>query len=214
MNNMEKQQAESIKKNLDFLWNCTRDANGYFHILQQFMENKGKYSAQMGISTAFYHFTFNAYALATFSEISRIYDKNSNTNFFMLIEKCNNNLGLLLKIRVENLKHNKENKKIDQEYLEQRFERLTRTIDELNPLFDNLKSQRDKIYAHNDSKSIDSIENVIKKHPISMQDMKQLVNCTTETLDWIYNVMAQRHLEPLPKNINDWKETLSRVKLE
>lgn len=55
MNNMEKQKAESIKKSLDFLWECTREMNAYFQIIQNIIKNKSLNADLISILTAFYN---------------------------------------------------------------------------------------------------------------------------------------------------------------
>lgn len=216
MNNVEKQKALRIKKNLDFLWECTREMNAYFQIIQNIIKNKSSNTNLISISPTFYHYTYNALILATFSEVSRIYDRKSNTNFFKFIENCKENRELLLKMNEENLKEVGGSFDFDitvtSEYIDENLDCIDQRLWEFEITFKHLKTQRDRIYAHNESKSFETIKTIIEKNSNILSDMKALITFTTETLEWLYTVIAQKHCSRLPINIDDLDNTLIVLK--
>ncbi|WP_241004556.1 transposase [Enterococcus faecalis] len=159
------------------------------------------------------HYTYNALIVATFTEVSKIYDRNSKTNYFTFIEYCQKHIDLLLQIRKEKEKNNniEENKKVDREYLEDIFSKLKSDITKLEPAFKNLKTQRDKIYAHNDLRSRDGVEAIIEDNPISLKDMEELISCTTISLQFIYALITLIKRNPLPNNIGNLDATLIKL---
>ena len=164
MEKINKDQENKIMKDIEFLWTCTTEMNAYFTILRQLQKNTHIFQEQMNLSKAFYHYTYNALIVATFTEVSKIYDRNSKTNYFTVIEYCQKHIDLLLQIRKEKEKSDniEENRKVERKYLEE-------------PAFKNLKTQRDKIYAHNDSRSRDGVETIIENNPISLRGPERLV---------------------------------------
>ncbi|XKR52089.1 transposase (plasmid) [Enterococcus faecalis] len=213
MEKINKDQENKIMKDIEFLWTCTTEMNAYFTILRQPQKNTHIFQEQMNLSKAFYHYTYNALIVATFTEVSKIYDRNSKTNYFTVIEYCQKHIDLLLQIRKEKEKSDniEENRKVDRKYLEDIFSKLKSDITKLEPAFKNLKTQRDKIYAHNDSRSRDGVETIIENNPISLKDMEELLSCATISLQFIYALITLIKRNPLPNNIGDLDATLIKL---
>ncbi|MBO1135534.1 transposase [Enterococcus faecalis] len=211
MEKINKDQENKIMKDIEFLWTCTTEMNAYFTILRQLQKNTYIFQEQMNLSKAFYHYTYNALIVATFTEVSKIYDRNSKTNYFTFIEYCQRYIDLLLQIRKEKNDNIEEDKKVDREYLKDIFTKLKSDITELEPVFKNLKTQRDKIYAHNDSRSRDGVETIIEDNPISLKDMEELISCVTISLQFIYALITLIKRNPLPNNIGDLETTLIKL---
>ncbi|WP_228070356.1 AbiU2 domain-containing protein [Enterococcus faecalis] len=91
------------------------------------------------------------------------------------------------------------------------FSKLKSDITKLEPAFKNLKTQRDKIYAHNDSRSRDGVETIIENNPISLKDMEELISCATISLQFIYALITLIKRNPLPNNIGDLDATLIKL---
>lgn len=233
---MNLEQKKKIMKMIEFLWRSTFDANGYFQIIKQFEDNRIKYSDEMGISSAFYLHTYNALVIATFSEVSRLYDKGGNTNLKILINYCEKHILLIQKIWDENnineekkfyhtfKEDEKEffNKELDANLfpteciklsLETKFKLFRWKYNKLNQVVENLKSQRDKIYSHNDAKTIESMDLYIEKYPISIENMELLIVFSLEYLQFLIAIITNRNRPSQAINIDDWESTLMLVRL-
>ncbi|EOS8040453.1 hypothetical protein DUC50_RS12765, partial [Enterococcus hirae] len=67
---------EKLIKKIDIFMNQARQANCYFSIVKQVAENRTNYYEEMSLSSAFYSYTYNALVVATFMELSKIYDSH------------------------------------------------------------------------------------------------------------------------------------------
>lgn len=87
-------KKEELIKKVDIFMNQARQANCYYSIIKQFEENRNKYNEEMNLSTAFYSCTYNALVVATFMELSKIYDSHrQSSNIQKLIMECKNNIS-------------------------------------------------------------------------------------------------------------------------
>lgn len=190
----------------------------------------------MGISTAFYHFTYNALVIATFSEVSRLFDSGGNTNLEELMLYCEKNICLIQNIRrgisadeekefYHQIKENEKEffiEKIETEFhitesiklnIETKLKLFRWKYNNLNPVIKNLKSQRDKVYSHNDAKSTENIVTYMDEYPISIKDMESLIVFSVEYLLFLIAILTDINKAKQPLNIDDWKNTLALVKL-
>lgn len=70
-------------------------ANCYYEIIKQFSVNAKEYYVEIGYSSAFYTYVYNALIVATFMELSKIYDTHKKSfNIFQLINICKTHLSL------------------------------------------------------------------------------------------------------------------------
>ena len=85
---------EQLIKKIDIFMNQARQANCYFSIIKQFAENKTNYYEEMSLSSAFYSYTYNALVVATFMELSKIYDSHHHSsNIQKLVKECRDNIA-------------------------------------------------------------------------------------------------------------------------
>lgn len=233
---MNIEQKKKIMKMIDFLWRSTFDANGYFQVIKQFEDNRIKYSDEMEVSSAFYLYTYNALVIATFSEVSRLFDKGGNTNLEILMKYCEKHTLLIQQIWDENNFDEEKNlyhtfKDDEKEFfikelgaklfptesiklsLETKFKLFRWKYNKLNQVVENLKSQRDKIYSHNDAKSIESMDKYIKRYPISIENMELLIVFSLEYLQFLIAIITNTNKPSHAINIDDWEGTLMLVQL-
>ena len=207
MTQINQQQEKKLMKQLDFLWENTFEMNSYFHIIKQYLENSSCYRNQIRLSPTFYHYIYNALVVATFSEVSKMYDKNSKTNIFKFLDYCKKNSNLLFLIHKRSGAGNCE---------EDRIKKMLFSFDEnlkkLTPKLNNLKTQRDKVYAHNDSQKMEDIEKLIHKNPVLIKDMEELIKLVTEVLQYIYALLTKIVRNKVVKDISDWENTLLKLK--
>lgn len=82
-------KKEELIEKVDAFMNQTRQANCYFLIIKQFIENRTKYHEEIAVSSAFYSYTYNALVVATFMELSKIYDSHpQSSNIQKLVADC------------------------------------------------------------------------------------------------------------------------------
>lgn len=87
-------EKEQLIKKLDIFMNQARQANCYFLIIKQFLENRSNYPDEMSLSSAFYSFTYNALVVSTFMELAKIYDSHKySTNIQKLFKECKENIS-------------------------------------------------------------------------------------------------------------------------
>lgn len=71
------------------------DANCYHSVIRQYEKNLSENFEEMSLSPAFYHTIYNALIVSTVMELSKIYDRNSDTvNIRTLFTACNENKNL------------------------------------------------------------------------------------------------------------------------
>lgn len=209
MTEINQQQEEKIMNQLKFLWNSVFEMNSYFCIIEQYYENGTNFKEEMQISPAFYHYTYNALIVATFSEVTRMYDSNSKSNLMSFLKYCKDNQDLLLKI------HKRSGSGwVSDEKLNENLCGFITQIEELSSDLKKLKTQRDKIYSHNDSKKQEDLNKIISNNPLFLDDMKRMIKVATNSLTFVQALLTNINKKPYAKNIGDWKETLLRVKLE
>lgn len=93
------------------------------------------------------------------------------------------------------------------------FELFEWKYGKIEPVIQNLLKQRNKIYAHNDKKSIGNIEDVIRKFPINRDDIFRLISFATEFCRFVLALLTGIYHAEKPVNINDWEATLKLVRL-
>lgn len=87
-------EKEQLIKKLDIFMNQARQANCYFLIIKQFMENRSNYPDEMSLSSAFYSFTYNALVVSTFMELAKIYDSHKQSaNLQNFLKECKANIS-------------------------------------------------------------------------------------------------------------------------
>lgn len=207
MENINPQQEKKLINMIDFLWKSTMDLNAYFQLIKQFNKIESEYNTEINMSKAFYSYTYNAWILATFSELTRIYDSNGTTSLIKLMNYCEENTILITQI------HNRSGKKIrDEAHISKMLKGYREEYEKASSLIKSLKVQRDKIYSHNDSKKIEDLHKVIKSNPLQMKDIERLINMVTVYLQYLYSLMTTVIKTPVVKNIDDLEETLKAVR--
>lgn len=93
---------EKLIKKIDIFMNQARQANCYFSIVKQVAENRTNYYEEMSLSSAFYSYTYNALVVATFMELSKIYDSHRySSNIQKLVKECRDNIDYFPKFKLQ-----------------------------------------------------------------------------------------------------------------
>ena len=83
----------------------------------------------------------------------------------------------------------------------------------LNAAIENLKEQRNKIYAHNDINSKFDIDSIEKQFPISMEDMRNLTAYALDLSRIVIALCTGVYKADKPINIGDLRNTLHMVRI-
>ena len=78
---------------------------------------------------------------------------------------------------------------------------------------ENIRKQRNTIYAHNDEERIKDIDSITKKYPISYPDIKELIDFALDCTGLIIGSLTDVCKATQYSNINDWEGTLMLAKL-
>ena len=78
---------------------------------------------------------------------------------------------------------------------------------------ENIRVQRNKIYAHNDEKNILAEEKVWDKNPITYPDIQELIDFALDCTVLILELLTGKLRATSYRNIDDWETTLQLVEL-
>lgn len=83
----------------------------------------------------------------------------------------------------------------------------------LSKKMENIRVQRNKIYAHNDTVKLSGSENILKKNPVYYADLRELIDFALDATKLIIACLTDVCRADSYNNINDWENTLMFAKL-
>ena len=178
------------------------DAKAYYLILQQYRKNQHEYAEEMKLSPAFYQTIHGALMKACFMEIAKLYDSsNGVVSIGTLLAKCAENQDLFPEYReTMTVEHEGTTYSYQIPYQHQ----LKR---------ENIRMQRNKLYAHNDEQRILSNENLTDRHPILYPDVQEMIDFALDCTGLILGVLTDVNHATQYSNIDDWEGTLMLTRL-
>ena len=78
---------------------------------------------------------------------------------------------------------------------------------------ENLRVQRNKIYAHNDRVKLSGIDDLLKKNPVCYADIQELADFALDVTRLIIGCLTGVYKPDKYVNIEDWKNTLRTAEL-
>lgn len=194
-------KKEKLIKLAEDLYQSAFDANAYYMIMTQYREVSKKYNDEMNISPAFYQVVYGALQKACFMEIAKLYDKTKDAvSIGVLLKHCKDNIDVFPEVPYQHHLKCSEECFYNDEVKSQReilrifntpdFEktpvRVELTFSEFLELYqkrfnslskkqENIRVQRNKIYAHNDENRILTEERVWEKNPVTYPDIQELI---------------------------------------
>ena len=78
---------------------------------------------------------------------------------------------------------------------------------------ENIRMQRNKLYAHNDEQRILSNENLTDRHPILYPDVQEMIDFALDCTGLILGVLTDVNHATQYSNIDDWESTLMLTRL-
>lgn len=95
----------------------------------------------------------------------------------------------------------------------QLLELYQKNISALSKTITSIREQRNKIYAHNDKNGLLKVDQIMKKNPISYDDLGNLIELALDILGVVHEVLTGKGLPSKYSNIDDWDITLQMVEL-
>lgn len=78
---------------------------------------------------------------------------------------------------------------------------------------DNIRMQRNKLYAHNDEQRIVNSENLPDRYPISYPDVQEMIDFALDCTGLILGILTDVNHATQYSNIDDWEGTLMLTRL-
>lgn len=97
--------------------------------------------------------------------------------------------------------------------IERYFELYKWKYSKIKPKIENLRKQRNKIYAHNDPKSFENMEAIILDYPLKDSDVESLITFALEYCQFVIALLTGVNKASEPINIKDWQNTLKLVQI-
>lgn len=147
----------------------------------------------------------------------KLYDKNRDSfTISKVINTLENNKDIFLN-EYESIYHFPENSKME-------ADKITFTIDKLKlfeiakekirtkeKIISDMKTKRDNYYMHLDEKYIKDFSELDRECPISINDVKNLLEDADEILNSFYSSIKGIKLKPKTKDIDDVNELLKNI---
>lgn len=90
---------------------------------------------------------------------------------------------------------------------------LGKQYNALNKITENLKNQRNKIYAHNDGKLGFDLKDFLDQNSLCNLDMQKLIDYAFDVTRFVIGALTGTEKGTSYKNINDWRGTLDYVRI-
>lgn len=175
---------ESFKMLLIQYFSRITYTNDCFELYKHIIESKTKYIVEMNIAPAFFQLTYSSLLHTVFIEISKLFDNNSSTSLFKLLNVCRENVSLF--------KTTSDIGYVDCDTDKYVLEKtvpidINKELSDCSQLLksvfterENLRNQRNKYYAHLDEAYKDNNGKLQKDFPLTYGDMKKLIQIANE----------------------------------
>ena len=215
---MNKTYEKKCIENCNILVNNAFETNQSFCVLRQLLEMQSSDIDILNISPAFYQSVIRNCIQNMFIETVKMYDSNSQTlGIKSFIDNIYNNINQL-----DNKRSIKVSIFSDLEDLfaeEKEFNNLTEMIEwaleeikKNESLFNSVKAQRDKYYAHLERRITNNIEGFFNKNKITYENIKHLLLLNTNLCNLFYTYFCKKVMIPLASNHDDFKKTVNLIK--
>ena len=208
---------EKLIKLAEDLYQSAFDANAYYANMMQYREMSKKYNNEMNLSPAFYQVVYGALQKACFMEIAKLYDKTKDVvSVGLLLKYCRDNLDLFPEYRdIVTIKEDGREKvpvRVNLTF-SGLLELYQKRFCSLSKKQENIRVQRNKIYAHNDEKHILAEEKVWDKNPVTYPDIQELIDFALDCTRLILGALTGVSRAVSYGNIDDMEGTLMLAKL-
>ncbi len=190
-------------------------ANTTYCILRQMLDQQENIKYLADYSPCFYNTFVRNYIQVLYIEISKMFDESEKSEGTRnLLIKMNNNrrqlsdhgeieFNIFEKLTAKNA-YSKKYKNID-ELITESLLKINDNIDIIN----RVKKQRDKFYAHIDSKT--NLEKLFKKYPVSYKDIEKLLLLNINLCNSLCKYFENTTTMPIFSNYDDLENTLHYI---
>ena len=203
---------ESLKK----IFNYTINANQSYSIIMQLRDLQANHNDIVNISPAFYSWIKYNSIQSLFIEVYKMFDSD---------KKSDGVCSLFLKIK-KNIDKLDNNRPIETRWIKnlhgtrsetKQFSNLSdaisyglRKIENNSSIFNSIKTQRNKYYAHLDSK-IYNPEDLLNSNPVKYSDIKTMLILNMNLYNIINCYFNNNTLLPLASNHDDFKKIINII---
>ena len=196
-------REELIKEIEDYMYHIIW-AHNYYDAYMSFLECLKKYREEILLSNSFFTITRYSLVSSLMMELTKLYDKREQKNLWRFLESCRNSVYIFPAEKYTALWDNNRQVKGIDELLKLSAEALTA----LDKTIFSLKGRRDQYYAHNDKRFFSPDAPLAEEYPISLHEVKSLLEFSSGFCNSILNVIDDRVIYPREVNSNDLDQVL------
>lgn len=227
-------------KVIEEIYNEALLASSYFLIVQKLRKSFKEYNSEVNISPAFYSYTLSALQEACFVNVAKLYDNSKNSKGLnKIIRDVLNNERLFSRFEEDKVCHEHFIKKYEECFFEEHIQKekefneifdnsedvpisikLTSkqylelykmVYNSFSKTIEKVRTQRNKIYVHNDERGLIDLDSIQNNFPISYQEMEKLIEFALDVTTFILSVLTGDTKARKVSNINDLENTLMMV---
>lgn len=167
---MEKLSKCELIKRAKFCGKIAQEADCQYQIVRQFFELYSKYKQEMNISLGFYTTVIYALFYSSIMELAKLYDNHKDSVYISAIQ---NQIQMNLEW-----------------FGKDTFQPLVDRKRKLKKIIENLRSIRNKAYAHSDKELLNDMDKVFNEYPISFEDVEKLIEFAFDICNYVLEPLA------------------------
>ena len=210
---MDRVFFEKNKTRLSRISDCMLQTNQAYSVIMQLRQFQYDHNDLINISPAFYQCVLSCCIEVLFIEIHKMYDSSTTSDgIFGFINTLDNNIHLLDNTRsiLANEMDDLFSHRADQRFyknIESLISESKKRISECDSIIKNIKTQRDKFYAHQDV-DIKNLDEFFNKNAVSLNDLKTLLLLNVNLFNAFYMYFYNSTLYPRAINGDDFNKTV------
>ena len=184
--------------------------NSCIEIYDNYIFCKSAFTEEVNIAVTFFEVTKMAMAHTIMIETAKLFEDDSDVkNIKKLINCCATNYRLLGNelVRREIVEHNGEqvvNKHIEKISVLDIARQFDLEYSGFDPILQNLETQRNKYFAHNDNSFFGNQDELRNTNPVNLADVRLLINFATKVCNTFMSILNDGHTwEPVYKRAGD-----------
>ena len=187
--------------------------NQAYSVIMQLRDFQQKHNELINISPAYYQCVISCCIQFLFIETYKMYDPSTTSDgIFGFINTLEKNIHLLDNTRsiVANEMDDLFSLQADEHFyknIEALISESKKRISDCDNIIKNLKTQRDKFYAHQDV-DIKHLDEFFKKYAVSLNDLKTLLLLNANLFNAFYMYFYNSTLIPMTANRDDFSKTV------
>ena len=191
--------------------------NQSYMVLRQIKDAQYYHNEVINTSPAFYHTVVNDCTQTLFIETSKMYDSNKDAlGVKSYIDRIKNNIHLLdntisYDVNWFSFFTDDSPKLIHFNSLEEMIDWEKLLINSKENVYESLKIQRDKYYAHFDRRIANNLTEFFEKNKTTYENFQDLLLLNTNICNSFYKYFTNTTVLPLATNYDDYNHTVAYV---